>query len=680
MRAFAAAIVAALAVALGACGALASAGVEEETFDFVVVGGGLAGSVLANRLSASNGHSVLLLNVACAPPKAYAGPVLVTDEFITKHNLTRNDGLQARILQPGYAPMPKFSTDATGASPARWLGGSSLVGLSVYLRDHPEAIDAWGEGWSWEELRPYFHRAEGLQASPTALAESDYGRDGPFTVQELPAYTHPLTHEFVRAAQSANLPWAADLNTESGTGVGLTPTVQHADGTKVNAYDAYLRPALGRPNLVVRCGARADRLIIKRDRCDGVAYRRLSDETDHVVRARREVVLASGYIYSPRLLFLSGLGNANDLKAVGLSVVRDLPAVGRNLTAARFSPLAWHTTRPTLSQMVGPPISDAGMVAVPQAYGSAVLEATARFRSAAASRAEPKSSRPDVALSFMPLFYAPRSAPLQYSLQGESWPLKTNAFSLLVTLGETKAQGSVTFGSGSPDVSPIVTHDALADPFDLAVAEEAVEMARRIGGSGHIGQATVSVENGAGTPDVWTAVYDGRGTCRMGTEADTSVVDLALRVHGVQGLRVADGSVIPRGSPYFAQPEVLAVAERAADLILKDHQDSGHTRRSVTGGGNPRLALEANQTIPVSSLVRILGPHFSLMDAVNYLTSREVQSSAQGTSARSPVVATTWVVAAISMVSAAIGLAFVAASGIRGKAGASAANRVSLLS
>lgn len=590
-----------------------------DSYDFVIVGGGLAGSVLANRLSASGHHSVLLLNVADAPAKAYSGPVMLTDEFIIHKNLTADDGLRARIQQPGYGPVPHFSTALTGSSPARMLGGSSLVALSLYLRDHPEALDSWGEGWSWEELRPYFHRAEGLQGSKTALAESDYGQNGPYTIQELPAYTHPLTHEFVHAAQAAGLPWAPDLNTERGAGVGLTPTTQHADGSKVHAYDAYLAPALGRSNLVVMHGARADRLLIREHICQGVAFRRLMDSTDHVVHARKEVILSSGYIYSPRLLFLSGIGARRDLEAVGLEVVKDLPAVGRNLTAARYSPLAWHTAEPTLSQMMGEPISPAGTQTEPKAFGSAVLEATARVRSAAGARADPKSKRPDIVLSFMPLFYAPKSAPLQYSLQGEEWPLQTNAFSILATLGETKAQGSVTFPSGAPDVSPIVTHEAMTHPEDLARAREAVELAQRIGGSQEFSKPTTAIENGAGAPDMWTAVYDGRGTCQMGKEEHNSVVDHELRVHGITGLRVVDGSVIPVGSPYLAVPEVLALAERASDLLITP----------AAAAAAISVVSVPDSHVTIDGLSDVLGSGFSMMQAIAYLAGTQSESLLQ---------------------------------------------------
>jgi len=602
-------------VALSLLSAAVAEDRHDDAYDFVIVGGGLAGSVLANRLSECGRHSVLLLNVAGAPPKAYSGPVMLTDEFIVRKNISANDGLRVSIQQPGYGPVPHFSTALTGSSPARMLGGSSLVALSLYLRDHPEALDSWGRGWSWEDLRPYFYRAEGLQGSSTALKESDYGQDGPYTVQELPAYTHPLTQEFIRAAKAAGLPWSPDLNTERGSGVGLTPTTQRADGSKVHAFDAYLKPALGRPNLEVMHGARADRLLIKDNICHGVAYRNLEKQTDHVVHARKEVIVSSGYVYSPRLLFLSGLGARRGLEAVGLQVVKDLPAVGRNLTAARFSPLAWRTSEPTLSQMMGAPISGSGHGAVPVSYSSAVLEATARTRSAAGARADPQAKRPDIVLSFMPLFYSPTSAPMQYSLQGEDWPLKTNAFSILATLGETKAQGSVTFPSGAPDVSPLVTHEAMTDPEDLARAEEAIELARKIGGSSEFRRSGGAVANRAGEPDMWTAVYDGRGTCRMGEQPHDSVVDHQLRVHGITSLRVVDGSVIPVASPYLAVPEVLALAERASELILNEH--------AVEARENSAAALLAgspdDDAVTIEHLAAKLGDRFSMMQAVYYL-------------------------------------------------------------
>jgi len=609
-----------------------AAGVKKDEYDFVIVGGGLAGTVLANRLSESGTHSVLLLNVAGAPPKAYSSPVIVSDEFIMKSNMTASEGLEVRINQPGYKPVPKFSTTETGSSPARWLGGSTLVQLTLYLRDHPELLDTWsaeGGDWNWEKLRQYFHRAENGASRADSKewlsagsGTPDYGNKGPWHIAKDPAYVHPLTEQFLKAAEAAGFPRLGDLNTQQGKGVAITPVSQHSDGTKMNSYDAYMLPAMDRPNLVVQHESRADRLIVQDGICTGVAYRHLGYRTDHVVKAKREVILSSGYIYTPRLLFLSGIGSQQELEAVGLPVVQNLPAVGKNLTAARFTPMAWHTREPSLSQMMGSPISPSHSKAVPESFQSAVLEGTARFRSSVAKRENPRAERPDVVMHFMPLYYAPKSAPIQYSLQGESWPLTTNAYTLLVTLGETEAKGSVSFQSGAPDVSPVVTHDPLT-ARDKEVAAEAVRLARKVGGSSQFAQPTQFVENNAGDADMFTAVYDGRGTCRMGNDQLTSVVNFNLEVHGVERLRIVDGSVIPQGSPYLAVPEVLALTERAADLILHKHAHELHgaLAEHTTGheSSHQRKQTGPAATVPLSALIASFGSHTTLTQAVSHL-------------------------------------------------------------
>merc|ERR1711957_208755 len=162
-----------------------------------------------------------------------------------------NMGLALKITQPGYAPQREFSVAETGSSPARWLGGSSLVGLSLYLRDHPETLNAWDESWAWEHMRPYFHKVENLAETCNDGHEScgDYGTDGMVHIAKEPAYTHPLTKDFIVAAKAAGLQETRELNTDHDDAVGVMPTAQHKDGTKVHAFDAYLRPALGRSNL-----------------------------------------------------------------------------------------------------------------------------------------------------------------------------------------------------------------------------------------------------------------------------------------------------------------------------------------------------------------------------------------------------------------------------------------------
>lgn len=193
----------------------------------------------------------------------------------------------------------------------------------------------------------------------------------------------------------------------------------------------------------------------------------------------------------------------------------------------------------------GPPISKEGP-AIPEAFQSVVAEATVHM------------SKDSIA-QFMPLYYAPKSAPLQYSLQGEPWPLKTNAYTMLVTMA-TEAKGSISINK-DPDVSPVITHDPMT-PEDLKRGAAAVLEAKLLGSKLPSAESRVEHEQD------WSAVYDGRGTCRMGVDPRASVVDSMLRVHGIGGLRIVDGSVLPSNTPYLAMPEVLMLAERAADLIL----------------------------------------------------------------------------------------------------------------
>jgi len=504
-------------------------------YDYVVVGGGVAGSIVATRLAET--HSVLLLNIAGAPPAQYDSPVMVSDELIVKTNLSATPGMSARIRQPGYGPVPFFSTGETGSSPARWLGGSSLVGLTLFLYD--KGMD-WGPGWDWEIMQNYMLKSK---IQPT----------------HRPRYLHPLTRQFLERVPTAQ----------------ATPSSQRPDGTKVTAHAAYLAGA--RPQgLTVLEGVRADRLVIEGGVCRGVVVRDLERGGDRSIMAGKEVIVSAGYMYTPKLLFLSGIGDARDLAKAGLKVVKDMPAVGKNLTAPRFTPLSWRTSTPTLSQMMGPPISREGP-ADHEAFSSVVAEATVPVGEQAIAQ-------------FVPLYYAPKSAPLQYSLQGEPWPLETNAYTILVTMA-TAAKGSVAIDA-DPDVSPTVTHDPLT-PADEERGAAAVRAAERLG-------ARLAAEGRVEHAQAWSAVYDGRGTCRMGTDPRTSVVDPMLRVHGVKGLRVVDGSVLPSSTPYLAMPEVLMLAERAADLILDvptyaaADLEPGETLEGAVSARAPQLELGAD--------------------------------------------------------------------------------------
>ena len=481
------------AVLLSAC--ICAAG-----YDYVVVGGGVAGSVVATRLAEK--HSVLLLNIAGKPPSKYNSVVMVSDELIVQTNLTATPGMSALIHQPGFSPVPKFATSETGSSPARWLGGSSLVGLSLFLYD--KAMD-WAPGWDWNIMMNYMLKSE---IQPT----------------HDPGYLHPLTKAFIKAVPGA-VP---------------TPVSQRPDGTKITAQAAYLEKASEK--LTIMEGVRADRLIIEGDVCTGVEVRDMKSGSYKTIRAGKEVIVSAGFVYTPRLLFLSGLGDAKELAASGIPVVKDLPAVGKNLVSPRYTTVSWHTSEPTLAQMMGPPISKGP--AVKESFQSVVAEATVHLSK-------------DAIAQFMPLYYNPKMAPLQYSLQGEPWPLSTNAFTVMVTM-RTEAKGMIAFDK-DPDVSPTIEHEPLTAK-DMERGDAAVKAAAGMGSELPFLSRVEHVQD-------WSAVYDGRGTCRMGIDPSASVVDTSLRVHGVRNLRIVDGSAIPASTPFMAMPEVLMLAERAADLI-----------------------------------------------------------------------------------------------------------------
>jgi choline dehydrogenase-like flavoprotein len=528
----------ALAAAAGMCATTVAS-----AYDYIVVGGGTAGSIVATRLAAT--HSVLLLNIAGPSPLKYNSPVMISDELIVKKNLSATPGMSVHIHQPGYTPMPFFSTGETGSSPARWLGGSSLVGLSLFLYD--KDMD-WSPGWDGNIMQNYMLKSK---IQPT----------------HHPNYLHPLTRDFLKEVKEAK----------------ATPSSQRPDGTKITAHAAYI-VNLSPSKLTIMENVRADRLIIDDGVCRGVLVRDLENGGTRSIKAAKEVIVSSGYLYTPKLLFLSGIGDAKDLTAAGLKVVKDMPAVGKNLTAPRFTPISWRTSTPTLSQMMGPPISKSGPV-VHEAFQSVVAEATVHL-----GRRRRKQGGNAIA-QFMPLYYAPKSAPLQYSLQGEPWPLETNAYTMLVTMA-TSAQGKITFDA-NPDVSPTITHDPLT-PEDLKRGAEAVREAEKLG-------SRLSSEGRVEGEQDWSAVYDGRGTCRMGTDPHTSVVDPMLRVHGIKGLRIVDGSVLPSNTPYLAMPEVIMVAERAVDLILDvptyavtDMSSDESLRGAVSEGNTAAEDLAAN--------------------------------------------------------------------------------------
>jgi choline dehydrogenase len=535
-----------------------------QEFDFIIVGAGSAGCVLANRLSASGQHRVLLLEAGGTDrsfwlrvPIGY-GKSFFNPRVNWMYRTEPDPGLAGR---QGYWPRGKV------------LGGSSSINAMVFVRGQPADFDAWAAlgnpGWDWSSVLPYFKKIEDSEFGPSEWR----GTGGPVHVSDVSAQVHPLCETFLRAGEEMGWARSADINGASSEGVTINQ-ITTRNGLRESASSAYLRPALERANLTVRTGAHATRLLFKGRTAIGLHY--VKDGAMLECRARREVILSAGSINSPQLLQLSGIGPGPALLALGIESVAELPAVGQHLQDHLCLDYTYRSRVPTLNQQLGPWYGKlwAGMRYLATRGGPLALSIN---QGGGFFRSRPDLSAPDMQLYFCPMSYL-RPTPGQRKLMA---PDPFPGLSISVQPCRPSSRGQLRLRSSDPLAAPLIEPHCLSTEKDMLDMLQAARFIRRIAGTEAF-RAVIESEISPGpgvTSDEQLArdirervstVFHPVSTCRMGPDPMLSVVDARLRVHGLQNLRVIDASVFPTLTSGNTNAPTLMLAEKGADMVLQD--------------------------------------------------------------------------------------------------------------
>ena len=515
-------------------------------YDYVIVGAGSAGCVLAGRLSEDPDVRVLLLEAGGPNSRA---EIHIPAAF---SKLFQGD------LDWNYRTVPQAAASGRDLYWPRGkvLGGSSSINAMIYIRGHAADYDGWAAdgcaGWGYADVLPYFKRSE-----DNARGAGPYhGAGGPLRVED-PRQPSPISDAFVEASEALGLGHTPDFNGAQQEGAGLYQLTQRR-GRRESAADAFLKPARRRRNLTVWTGALAHRIVVERGRAVGVEVAR--NGAVQTVRAEREVLVCGGAVNSPQLLMLSGIGPAPALRAHGIQVVADRAEVGENLQDHLIVGLRWRLREPVSlvnAERLG---SIARYLLFRSGQLTSNIAEAGLFAHTRAGQAAPD-------LQF-------HVAPALFENHGLVPPTE-HGFSLGPTLVGTQSRGRVTLTRADPETHPAIDPQALSDPADLETLVRGVELAREIVEAGPFrrwrGEAVAPLATDrAGIEryvrDTCETLYHPVGTCRMGADAD-AVVDLDLRVRGVDGLRVVDASVMPTIPNGNTNAPTLMIAERAADRI-----------------------------------------------------------------------------------------------------------------
>jgi choline dehydrogenase len=534
----------------------------DEIYDYIVVGAGSAGAVVAARLSEDSSKRVLLLEAG---------------------GMDRHPGFRLPLLMGAFVksgvynwsyetdPEPELNNRRVPWPRGRVIGGSSTLNGMVYIRGVPSDYDGWGQlglrGWSWDDVLPAFRRAEAHLDRSGPL----HATDGAMTVG-LARGNNPLTDAFVKAGGEAGFPINHDFNGPNQEGFGRYDfTIRN--GKRFGTARAYVRPSLRRPNFTLRTHALSTRVVVEDGRAIGVEYRHAGRL--HRALAKREVIVSGGAINSPQLLMLSGIGPAAHLRDVGIDPVLDLPGVGENLQDHFDCGLSWEATQPVslyrelrldrlaISLLRGLTLGTGPATVFPYEGGAFI-------------RVNPGSSDADIQVHFM----HGREDTAKPHLLDPARTEDKHGFTVRVSQTRPQSRGRVRLRSSRPDEAPAMTANYLSSRHDVDTTLAGIRALRRV-----IAQPAFDAYRGkeiapgpmAQSDDdliAWLRATGGTtfhpsGTCKMGLD-DMAVVDERLRVRGIKGLRVADTSIMPLIVTGNTNAPAIMIGERAAQFVRED--------------------------------------------------------------------------------------------------------------
>ncbi len=534
-------------------------------FDYIIVGAGSSGATLAGRLAEDPSVKVLLLEAGPSDgsfkikvPLGY-GSLFYDQKFNWKYETEPETELNGRKM---YWPRGKV------------LGGSSAINAMVYVRGHPEDYKEWAKvapNWNWKDVEPYFKKMEAWKGKDCPTR----GKSGPVGVSNVENDVHPLTNKYLEAGQELGFPYNSDYNGRHMEGVSVYQTTT-LNGLRVSSASAYITKKTRKKNLKIISNAHVTELLIKDRRAIGLSFFQGNKKT--TVLANGEVILSAGALNSPQLLCLAGLGPSQELKSHGISIVQDMPDVGRHLQDHIGVDFTLAVNRPSLNQKLRPFFGKL-MVGMEYFFYRSGPLAMSLNQAGGFIKSDESLGSPDLQLYFSPLSYSTAPQGKRPLMSPDPYPAVRLGFNPT----KPTSEGWISLKSSDPFESPKFAGNYLSTEEDKKVMISGMHLMRKFlqtNAMKDIVEQEISpgsdilddesfmefARNEGGT------VFHQCGTCRMGKDISCSVVDERLRVHGISGLRIVDASIFPRISTGNTNAPAIMVGEKAADIITADRK------------------------------------------------------------------------------------------------------------